>query len=69
LDQRAPAEPRLTPSPRAEQEGLATSRRDGKIVFYSLTDVGADLLDTVLEATAGSKAPIEAAPRAISCSS
>ncbi len=45
-----------------KQEGLAISRRDGKIVFYSLTDVGADLLDTVLEATAGSKAPSEAAP-------
>ena len=31
-------------------EGLAASRRDGKIVFYSLTEVGAELLDTVLGA-------------------
>jgi DNA-binding transcriptional ArsR family regulator len=45
-----------------KQEGLASSRRDGKIVFYSLTDLGADLLDTVLEATAAPQAPIEAAP-------
>src|SRR5213080_4311646 len=32
-----------------KREGLAASRRDGKIVFYSLTDVGAELLDRVLE--------------------
>src|SRR5213596_1301212 len=43
------------------QEGLAASRREGKIVFYSLTDVGAELLDSVLEATAASEAAIEAA--------
>jgi DNA-binding transcriptional ArsR family regulator len=29
--------------------GLASSRRDGKIVFYSLSDVGRRLLDTLLE--------------------
>jgi DNA-binding transcriptional ArsR family regulator len=44
-----------------KQEGLATSRRDGKIVFYSLTDVGAELLDRVLEATDVSETAIEAA--------
>jgi ArsR family transcriptional regulator, lead/cadmium/zinc/bismuth-responsive transcriptional repressor len=44
-----------------KQEGLAASRREGKVVFYSLTDVGAALLETVLEATAASQAPIEAA--------
>jgi ArsR family transcriptional regulator, lead/cadmium/zinc/bismuth-responsive transcriptional repressor len=44
-----------------KREGLATSRRDGKIVFYSLTDVGADLLHTVLEALAVSQVAIEAA--------
>jgi ArsR family transcriptional regulator, lead/cadmium/zinc/bismuth-responsive transcriptional repressor len=42
-----------------KQEGLATSRRDGKIVFYSLTDVGAELLDGVLGATATPATPIE----------
>jgi ArsR family transcriptional regulator, lead/cadmium/zinc/bismuth-responsive transcriptional repressor len=44
-----------------KQEGLATSRRDGKIVFYSLTDVGAELLDRVLGATATPATPIETA--------
>ena len=44
-----------------KQEGLAASRRDGKIVFYSLSDVGVELLDSVLEATDASQAPIEAA--------
>ena len=44
-----------------KQEGLASSRRDGKIVFYSLSDVGVELLDGVLEATDASQAPIEAA--------
>jgi DNA-binding transcriptional ArsR family regulator len=29
--------------------GLASSRRDGKIVFYSLTGTGTHLLDTLLE--------------------
>ena len=29
--------------------GLASSRRDGKIVFYSLTETGHRLLDTLLE--------------------
>lgn len=31
-----------------KREGLAESRRDGKTVFYSLTDAGRDLLDRVL---------------------
>jgi ArsR family transcriptional regulator, lead/cadmium/zinc/bismuth-responsive transcriptional repressor len=44
-----------------KQEGLATSRRDGKIVFYSLTDVGVQLLDRVLEAAAASQVAIETA--------
>jgi ArsR family transcriptional regulator, lead/cadmium/zinc/bismuth-responsive transcriptional repressor len=30
------------------QEGLATSRREGKVVFYSLTPAGAELLECVL---------------------
>ena len=30
-------------------EGLARSRRDGKMVLYSLTDTGAALIDRVLE--------------------
>ena len=30
--------------------GLATTRRDGKIVFYSLTSEGAELLDATLAA-------------------
>jgi ArsR family transcriptional regulator, lead/cadmium/zinc/bismuth-responsive transcriptional repressor len=42
-----------------KQEGLAASRREGKVVFYSLTDGGAELLDTVLAATAASPAGIE----------
>jgi DNA-binding transcriptional ArsR family regulator len=42
-----------------KQEGLAASRRDGKVVFYALTDSGAELLRNVLEAMA-SQAPIEA---------
>jgi DNA-binding transcriptional ArsR family regulator len=42
-----------------KQEGLAASRREGKVVFYSLTDVGAEMLDTVLAATAASPAGIE----------
>ncbi len=33
-----------------KQEGLAASRREGKIVFYALTELGAELLDNVLEA-------------------
>src|SRR5438034_9346259 len=44
-----------------KQEGLAASRRDGKIVFYLLSDVGVELLDGVLEATDASQAAIEAA--------
>src|SRR5437870_13777743 len=44
-----------------KRAGLAASRRDGKIVFYSLSDVGVELLDGVLEATDASQAPIEAA--------
>jgi ArsR family transcriptional regulator, lead/cadmium/zinc/bismuth-responsive transcriptional repressor len=44
-----------------KQEGLATSRREGKIVFYSLTDVGVQLLDRVLEAAAASQVAIETA--------
>jgi DNA-binding transcriptional ArsR family regulator len=43
-----------------KQEGLAASRRDGKIVFYSLTDPGAELLVSVLAAVAALPAPIEA---------
>jgi DNA-binding transcriptional ArsR family regulator len=43
-----------------KREGLAASRRDGKIVFYSLTDLGADLLDSVLEAMAVSQSVIAA---------
>jgi DNA-binding transcriptional ArsR family regulator len=31
-----------------KREGLASSRREGKIVFYSLTEAGAELLDNVL---------------------
>jgi DNA-binding transcriptional ArsR family regulator len=31
--------------------GLADSRRDGKIVFYSLTEIGRNLLDAHLAAT------------------
>jgi DNA-binding transcriptional ArsR family regulator len=31
-----------------KREGLATSRREGKIVFYSLTEAGAELLESVL---------------------
>jgi DNA-binding transcriptional ArsR family regulator len=41
-----------------KREGLAASRREGKVVFYSLTDVGVEMLDTVL-ATAVSPAGIE----------
>ncbi len=33
-----------------KQEGLAASRREGKIFFYALTELGAELLDNVLEA-------------------
>jgi DNA-binding transcriptional ArsR family regulator len=44
-----------------KQEGLAASRRDGKVVFYSLTDLGAELLERVLAAAAAaaSRAAIE----------
>lgn len=42
-----------------KREGLATSRRDGKIVFYSLTEAGAELLDRVLRAIAVSQTAIE----------
>jgi ArsR family transcriptional regulator, lead/cadmium/zinc/bismuth-responsive transcriptional repressor len=42
-----------------KREGLATSRRDGKIVFYSLTERGAELLDRVLRAVAVSEIAIE----------
>jgi ArsR family transcriptional regulator, lead/cadmium/zinc/bismuth-responsive transcriptional repressor len=31
-----------------KREGLAASRREGKVVFYSLTDAGAELLEGVL---------------------
>jgi ArsR family transcriptional regulator, lead/cadmium/zinc/bismuth-responsive transcriptional repressor len=44
-----------------KHEGLATSRREGKIVFYSLTDIGAELLDRVLGAMVASRTAIEAA--------
>jgi DNA-binding transcriptional ArsR family regulator len=33
-------------------EGLASSRRDGKMVLYSLTTVGEQLLDATLAASA-----------------
>ncbi len=42
-----------------KREGLAASRREGKIVFYSLSNVGVQLLDAVLGATAASPAPVE----------
>ncbi len=32
-----------------KQEGVASSRREGKIVFYSLTDIGTRLFDGVVE--------------------
>jgi DNA-binding transcriptional ArsR family regulator len=44
-----------------KDQGLAASRRDGKIVFYSLTDVGAKLLEGVLEAMTAPKRATEAA--------
>jgi ArsR family transcriptional regulator, lead/cadmium/zinc/bismuth-responsive transcriptional repressor len=40
---------------------LADSRRDGKIVFYSLTEPGAELLDRVLDAMAALRVPTQAA--------
>jgi DNA-binding transcriptional ArsR family regulator len=39
--------------------GLAASRREGKIVFYALTDAGRQLLDGVLGAVAASPAALE----------
>jgi ArsR family transcriptional regulator, lead/cadmium/zinc/bismuth-responsive transcriptional repressor len=42
-----------------KQEGVATSRREGKIVFYSLTEVGAELLERVLPTVAASPARSE----------
>ncbi len=42
-----------------KREGLATSRRDGKIVFYSLTDPGTELLDRVVAAAVASQVAIE----------
>jgi len=48
-----------------KQEGLAASRRDGKIVFYSLTDGGARLLERVLEAMDAAQAAIGTVRRAI----
>jgi ArsR family transcriptional regulator, lead/cadmium/zinc/bismuth-responsive transcriptional repressor len=42
-----------------KREGLAMSRRDGKIVFYSLTERGAELLDRVLKAIAVSQTAVE----------
>jgi ArsR family transcriptional regulator, lead/cadmium/zinc/bismuth-responsive transcriptional repressor len=36
--------------------GLVRSRRDGKLVMYSLTSVGRSLLDAVLEAKVGERA-------------
>jgi len=41
-----------------KQEGLVASRRSGKVVFYSLTDVGAKLLGAVLATAAASTAAI-----------
>jgi DNA-binding transcriptional ArsR family regulator len=42
-----------------KHEGLAASRREGKIVFYSMTDVGETLLASVLKTTATSRSLIE----------
>ena len=39
-----------------KREGLAESRREGKVVFYSLTAAGADLLGRVLGAAAAASA-------------
>ncbi len=41
-------------------EGLAASRREGKVVFYSLTEVGETLLASVLETTGTSRSLIQA---------
>lgn len=38
------------------EEGLATSRRDGKLVMYSLTREGRDLLSAVLPKTFAARA-------------
>jgi ArsR family transcriptional regulator, lead/cadmium/zinc/bismuth-responsive transcriptional repressor len=35
-----------------KRQGLAASRREGEVVFYSLTDVGAEVLETMLTTTA-----------------
>src|SRR6266536_2139254 len=51
-----------------KQEGLAASRRDGKIVFYSLSDAGVELLDGVLEATDASHAAERRAQQLIAVS-
>ncbi|MBN8867768.1 MAG: winged helix-turn-helix transcriptional regulator [Solirubrobacterales bacterium] len=37
------------------QAGLAQSRRDGKMVLYSLTDVGAALLDSLMAVPGSAK--------------
>jgi len=44
-----------------KRAGLAASRRDGKVVFYSLTATGIELLERALEALIPSEAAIEAA--------
>jgi DNA-binding transcriptional ArsR family regulator len=41
-------------------EGLAASRREGKVVFYSLTEAGETLLASVLETTGTSRSLIQA---------
>jgi DNA-binding transcriptional ArsR family regulator len=35
-----------------KRQGLAASRREGTAVFYSLTDVGVEILETMLTTTA-----------------
>jgi len=44
-------------------EGLASSRREGKIVFYSLTEVGVRLFDEAVELTADPSAAAAKASR------
>jgi DNA-binding transcriptional ArsR family regulator len=42
-----------------KRQGLAASRREGKVVFYALTDVGAEILEILLTTTAVPPAAIE----------
>jgi len=43
------------------EEGLAQSRRDGKVVFYSLTEAGRDLYDRAVAAVRPEQASTTAA--------